>query len=247
MNLNKAINHIILSLGLRQDTLPFKDEKGKAVPVENIVREVIVTNTIPVYSQYVPWVRECIQDMKTLKVIDKNLGIYLLPAYLTMTPVLYIIDIGLPYNVDRGTYSDIDLYLLSGMSKTVQGIAAGQAQLMLADQMRQEPSYEYLGQNKVKMFGWPRTELRFKVAAEHDPNGESIPDGCYASFLELATLDMKIFLFNNLRLYDNLNTPFGSINLRLDDYSNAVGERKEWLEKAEDTFFVDQDYAITWM
>lgn len=248
MNLGRVVNHLIYELGLYQTPLPFKDSTtGQPMAVENVVMNVLQTMTIPVYSQFVPWNKECIADLRSLKVVDDKLGIYILPAYLTITPVLWVNNVSLPPSVGRGTFSDIDLGIYMGMSKSIQGIAAGQAQLMLADQIRQEPTFEYVGQNKIKLYGWPRTELVFSVAAQHEPNGESIPDGCYDSFLELATLDMKIFLLNQLKLYDQVQTAFGTINLKTEDYQAAIGERKELLDNWRNTYYVDQPYAITWM
>lgn len=241
MNMSKVVSSIKSSLGLYGITLPFKDDiTGEPIPTENVIMNVLTTTTIPIYSQFQPWIREGDCPVKSLKCIDNKYGIYLLPAFLTMTPVMYVADVYLSMHNNRGTYGDIAPAY--GINRSVQGVIASQEYMMLAGQMRAEPSFDYLGDNKIRLYGYPKTVLTFRVACEHEPNGESIPDGCYDSFMELAILDIKMFLYNNLKLYDKIPTAFGEINLRIDDYSNAEGDRNALLEKWRDVFHLDMQW-----
>lgn len=245
MNISKAISHIKMQLGLYNITLPFKDEiTGETVPTENVIRDVLTTVTIPIYSEYQPWIREGTIDVDKLKVVDKHDGVYMLPAFLTITPVKYVSNVSLPYHNTRGTYGDISPAY--GINRSVQGVLTAQAYMMVAGQMRAEPTFEYLGENKIRLYGYPRVPLSFKVACEHDPNGESIPDSCYASFMELAILDMKQFLYNTLKHYEGIPTAFGTINLKIEDYQSAEADRNSLLEKWGDTYHVDMDWE-SWM
>lgn len=238
MNMSRLISHLKMQLGLYSITLPFKDSvTGDPIPVENVIRDVIITSTIPVYSQFQPWLREGDADVNSLKVVDRRNNIYMLPAYLTTTPVMYISDVYMPYHSNRGTYGDIAPAY--GISQSIQGVATSQAMMMVAGQMRSEPTFDYLGENKVRLFGFPKTMLTFRLACEHEPNGETIAEGCYESFLELATLDMKMFLYNTLKLYDNIPTAFGNIQLKTEDYQPAESERSALLEKWRDVFHLD--------
>ena len=119
--------------------------------------------------------------------------------------------------------------------------------MMVAGQMRAEPTFEYLGENKIRLYGWPKTTVAFKVACEHEPNGESIPDSCYSSFMDLATLDMKVFLYNTLKLYDGIPTAFGEIKLKTEDYQSAEADRRELLNQWTDVFAVDEIADFQWM
>lgn len=243
MNMSKAISQLKMQLGLYAITLPFKDEiTGNTIPTENVIREVLTTMTIPVYSQFCPWQREGSINITDMKCINQQESIYLLPTYLTMTPIIDIISIQLPQYNSRGTFGDIAPAY--GINRSVEGVATSQAYMMLAGQMRAEPTWEYLGQNKVKLYGFPKTMISIKVACEHEPNGESIKDSCYDSFMELATLDMKIFLYNNLKMYDEIPTAFGNIKLHIEDYNSAEGDRNQLLDRWRDTFHVDMDYSI---
>jgi len=108
--------------------------------------------------------------------------------------------------------------------------------------MRSEPTFDYLGENKIKLYGYPKTILTFKVAAEHDPSGETIEDSCYDSFMELATLDMKTFLYNNLKLYEGIPTAFGQISLKVEDYQSAEADKNALLNDWRDKFHLDMDW-----
>lgn len=241
MNLSKAISHIKMQLGLYGITLPFKDEiTGQPTPTENVIRDVLTTVTIPIYSQFKPWEREGSIPLDQLKLVDKKENIYMLPAFLTLTPVMYVSNVSLPYHNMRGTFHDVAPAY--GINSSVQGVATAQAYMMVAGQMRSEPTFEYLGENKIRLYGYPRVQLTFKVACEHDPNGESIEESCYDSFMELAMLDVKQFLYNTLKLYDGIPTAFGAINLKIDDYQSAEADRNALLDKWRDTFHLDMDW-----
>ncbi len=238
MNLNKCISSLKMQLGLYNITLPFKDEiTGDPIPTENVIHDVLVTTTIPIYSQYQPWLREIDANITRLKSIDKKNNIYMLPAGLTITPVMDIIDVHMPFHSNRGTYGDISPAF--GISQSVEGVITSQAMMMVAGQMRAEPTFEYLGENRIRLYGFPKTVLTFVARCEHEPNGETIPDSCYGSFMQLADLDMKKFLYNNLKMYDNIPTAFGNIQLKIEEYQGADSERTALLEKWEDLFHLD--------
>ena len=246
MNMSNAVSQLIMQLGLYQITLPFTDATtGNPKPTENVIYDVLKTVTIPTYSLYEPWTKECEGDITHLKCLDEHKAIYLLPNYLTLTPVISIIDIGMPFHNQRGTFGDIAPAY--GINRSVQGVLTSQAYMMVAGQMRAEPTWEYLGENKVRLFGFPKTVLRFKVSCEHMPNGETIPQSCYASFMELALLDVKMFLYNTLKLYDGIPTAWGQINLKTDDYQSAEADRRQLLDQWDERFHLDMDYTVTWM
>lgn len=245
MNLSRAISSLKMSLGLYGITLPFKDDvSGKPIPTENVIRDVLTTVTIPEYSQFVPWIRIGDCDIKNMKCVDRDNNIYVLPAFLTLTNVMYVKDVRLPQSTARGTYTDISPVF--GLNGSAQSVINGNAQMLLAGQMRAEPSFEYIGENKIRLYGWPRTVLTFEVACEHEANGESIPDGCYDSFMELAALDVKMFLYNTLKLYDGIPTAFGEINLKIEEYQSADSDRTALLNEWRDRFHLDMNLETFW-
>lgn len=241
MNISKVISTLIMQNGLYSVVLPFKDQiTGETIPTENAIRDVLVMTTIPEYSEFVPWKRKGDIDISQLKVVDEKQGIYMLPAFLTLTPIKYVSDVSMPYCNTRGTYGDISP--VYGINRSVQGVASAMAYMMVAGQMRSEPTFDYLGNNKIRLFGFPKTVLSFSVACDHSPNGETIPDSCYDSFLQLATLDLKVFLYNNLKYFEDMPTAFGSLKLKITSYESAESERNSLLDSWRETFHLDMDW-----
>ena len=74
---------------------------------------------------------------------------------------------------------------------------------------------------------------------EHDKSLASIPETCREDFLKLALLDVKENLYPTLKHYTEINTAIGNINLKLDDWANAEDQRRELIEKWDDTYHLD--------
>lgn len=238
MNLSRCISALIMSNGLYQVILPFVDEvTKKPKPTEQVLHEVLSTVTIPEYSEFVKNVVIGTAHINDLKAIDEKRGIYLLPAHLTYNTVKSVLDVRLPFHNVRGTFGDIAPAY--GINRSVQGAATAQMYMMVAGEMRNEPTFRYLGNNKIQLFGWPKTILEFELGCEHDPNGESIPETCYDSFMELADLDVKVFCWNTLRWYDELPTAFGTVKVNAQEWQGAEDKRKALLDDWRDKFHVD--------
>ena len=58
MNLSRIVSVLIKQFGLYLVALPFKNEiTGEPSPPEVIVKDILKTVTIPMFSQYQPWIR----------------------------------------------------------------------------------------------------------------------------------------------------------------------------------------------
>ena len=247
MNLSKAISHVKLQLGLYNYSLPFKDDvTGETTPVENVIRDVFTTVTMPIYSQYVPWIRECTANIAHLRVVDRTKRIYILPGEVTTTPVMYVLDVHMPLHSYSGVYGDVtyaspNLMGAGGIGGAAQAVIRASEAMLLTGQLRAEPSWDYIGENKIRLYGYPRVPVVFRVACEHEPNGETIEHSCYDSFMQLAMLDVKMFLYNTLKLFDNVSSAFGPISLKLDEMQAADSERTALLQQWSETFHLDLD------
>lgn len=245
MNMSGCVSQLIMQLGLNNIVLPFVDKTTKKqIPTEAIIYNVLKTMTIPEYSQFVPWRRTGTAATSDLKCIDQKQGIYMLPSFLTMTPVMYVIDVQLPYHNNRGTYGDIAPAY--GINRSVQGVLTSQAYMMVAGQMRSEPTFEYLGYNQIRLYGYPKTNLTFILACQHMPNGETIKDSCRSSFMEMADLHCKVFLYNNLKFYNNIPTAFGNIELPISDWQGAQEQLTALIKEWRETFHLDMGFE-EWM
>lgn len=246
MNMSRVVSSLISQLGLYSITLPFNDPTTKSpIPTETIIHQILVDTTIPMFSQYQPWIREGEINIIDLKCIDRNNHIYMLPGILTTTEILYVVNVDLPVQNNRGTYGDISPSY--GINRSVQGVITGMEYMMLAGQMRSEPTFEYLGHNKIRLYGYPRTEIVIKVACCHEPNGETIEESTRAAFIQLATLDVKEFLYNNLKYYNDLPSAFGNVKLMIEEFSSATSDKASLLKEWDDTFHLDIVDYIEWM
>lgn len=240
MNISEVVSSIQLQLGLYEIVYPFKDGKtGEVIPMENVITTILQTVTVPMYSQFVPWMREGTINIQDLKCVNQKDHIYMLPAHLTLTPVMYVSDVSLPYMNTRGTYGDISPAY--GISRSVQGVSTSQAYMMLAGQMRSEPTFEYMGFNKIKLYGYPRVPISITVACKHDPSLESIEESCYDSFMELAILDVKAVVYNHMKHYI-IGSAHGEINFKIDDWQTAESDKKTLLDQWREVYHLDMGW-----
>lgn len=246
MNISSVVSQLMMQKGLTNLVLPFKDPTtGELIPADQVIQNVIKTVTVPIWSNYKPWMRTGSIDISKMKCVDRTHAVYMLPEFLTLTPVMYVFDVKLPFQNTRGTFGDVAPAY--GINRSVQGVATSQAYMMLAGQMRAEPTFEYLGFNKIRLYGWPKTEIEITVACQHDPNLESIEDSCYSSFMQLASLDVEEFLYANFRFNKTIPTAHGNFELPIEDWQGAKEARLQLLDKWEDTFHLDMIDMIDFM
>jgi hypothetical protein len=89
--------------------------------------------------------------------------------------------------------------------------------------------------NISSMYG----EVDIEFALEHAENLSTIPPTAFESFHELAELDIKRFLYNTLKHYNEIQTAYGTISLKIDDWAQAESDRKDLLEKWRDLYHLD--------
>jgi len=239
MNMSQCISAIINQLGLYQVNLPFNE------PTDQVIHNVLKTTTIPIYSQFQPWQRQETVNLNHLKQVNVNQNIYLLPDSLSDPPIISILDVHLPIEVNRGMFGDIGTPF--GAARTMHGVLQHQAFSMAMSQARSEPTFEFIEPNKIRLYGFPKTWVNINTASQHMENGETIPATCYDSFMQLALLDVRMFMYNNLKMYDNIPTAFGNISLKLEDHHAAEDRRETLLEQWRDTFHLDMPSMWTYM
>ena len=83
MNLSRCISSLKMQLGLYGIALPFKNDiNNEQIPTENVIRDVLTTTTIPIFSEFVPWKRCGDCSLDKLKLVDPKKFIYELPPFL---------------------------------------------------------------------------------------------------------------------------------------------------------------------
>lgn len=250
MNMTTVIDDIKMGLGLQTVALPFDE------PIENVIRKSF-ERSIRTFSRYAPLIKEGYADRSQLRKAGREdinlLGIYFLPDFLCTTPVSYAdafiatspgqvgevttttFTVGSPF-VGFGSYYPQDI-----LNATVTGAAINK----YAGVTSRQPSSKWLGYNRIQLFDFPdKCWIRFVVKCEHDLSGETIQESQVESFMQLAELDLKRFLYNSLKNMTSVGSGFKDIQLKIDDWASAESERNALIEKWDGRYYIDDDDLI---
>lgn len=240
MNKSRVVSTLKLQNGLYTITLPFKDPiTNQPQDPEVIINTVLDTITTPMYSQFEPWIQEEIINIKNMRKDERQPNTYVLPPHLTTTPVIEVF--AKPHNVSKtdGVGYINPAYSMYSAART---LATMTEYKMLASQMADHFTTVYKGNNRINIQGFLCKTIELTVAAEHQSNLETIEQGCYDSYMQLATLDLQMFLWNTLKMYNNIPTAFGEVQLKIDQFERAEDSRNELLNLWRDTSHLDKWY-----
>ena len=249
MNISTVISDLKLNLGLQTIALPFDK------PVELVLKD-ILESSIRTFSHYKKATKTCLEQIKNLRAAnedERQIGIFYIPPQLTTTMVhdayaqpvssnyrrgettINAFTVGSPF-VGFGTYYPQDI-----LNATVTGAAINK----YAGVTSRQPSSKWLGYNRIQLFDFPdKCWIRFVVKCEHDLSGETIQESQVESFMQLAELDLKRFLYNSLKNMTSVGSGFKDIQLKIDDWASAESERNALIEKWEGRYYIDDDDLI---
>lgn len=233
MNISNVITRIKLSLGLMAISTPFEN-------LDETIKTIIDDITLPVFSLYNP----C-RDMMTIKTSDltqldrtNKYKVYLLPEFKNRN-LLYVFDV----RYDDSCLSGIGYY--GGGMPLMTGNIINQTMLAnagahLITQMIPKMTFKYEHPRKLYLYNlYASSSIVLELGFEHDKSLASIPETAREAFMQLALLDVKANLYPTLKMYSELNTAIGNINLKLDDWANAESARDELINKWDDTYHLD--------
>lgn len=234
LNMSKLISSIKMDLGVYGMALPFDNP-------DEVFRDVLELKTIPTFSQFQPYYIPLKMDLDKAVEIEKNLQytIYELPDVFADSEILFVKK--LEEDLDSFAHGYLDTGALMG-GISWEDMMMGQANANLASIAMPATTFEYIAPNKIKIFNdsfMYSRKVRLEIAVQHSNNLSTISKTAEYSFTKLATLDIKMMLYNNLKHYNDLQTAYGNINLKIDDWSNAESERTELLREWEDTYHMD--------
>ena len=233
MNLSNVVTRIKLKLGLL----------NIATPIENL-DETIVTIlkeiTVPTFSIYQP-VKESLTVRTTdLELLEKtaNYEKYLIPDFKTRK-LLYLFDVKYDASILSGLgYYGGGMPLLEGNLINQMLLANAGAQVM--NYMIPKLTFKFVQPRELYIYNaYSSSKIVIDFGFEHDKSLASIPQTCDTSFMELALLEVKENLYPTIKMYSEINTAYGNINLKLDDWQNADEQRKELITRWEDTYHLD--------
>lgn len=235
------LKRIKMALGTYSIKLPVEDK--------DIFADVIQDNTIPVFSTYVPYKYSMIGDLNEMRVNDRYKvddsslvsNDYQLPNIFPEQECIGINNIR-PYIEYNGmmmtaSYETIDSY---------QVLATGQGLANLSSAMIPPQTFEFIPPNGFRIYNQVlyNNKVWLDLAYTHSPELNTIPLTARESFFQLALLDTKMYLWNQMKYYVGLQTAIGQLDLKIDSWENAESERKDLLNSWDDTYHLDSIPAI---
>lgn len=238
MNLSQLLTSIKMDLGIYGLALPF--EKG-----DQAIVEAIQLRTLTTFSQYAPYVLRVNMELSELICIQNNYeeSIYEIPDVFGDRKLLYIRKIDQRNKMLGTNYGGPNF---DSSFDTYNALMLGQANADLYQAAQPAFSFKFQHPNLLHLFNTNSfsTQLVMEFAMQHTDNLATIPNTSWESFYDLASLDVKKFLFNALKHYRDIQTAYGTITLKIDDWEGADNERKELIEKWRDLYHLDTDQFI---
>lgn len=239
INISKLISSIKLDLGLTAMATPFEN-------LDELIREIIIVRTVPVFDELYPYIVPLQIDTNELTMVEKRTEstVYMLPNVFGNAEIMMITHMEPIYDNDRYS-NDYNTSMFSyGVTPCIFGyqeLMMAQAQANMLSSAAKGSTFQFIPPNMIEIFsGYAMgNTYRLSVAITHADNLSTIPATCYGSFLKLATMDVKVHLYNLLIHYENLSTAYGQLSLNIDRWSNAEDDRRALIEKWEQTYHLD--------
>lgn len=234
MNLSQLITRLKIDCGIYSIALPFEN------PDQAII-ETIQNITLRTFSTYCPYYEKFRFDLNSLEQVEKgsNYTTHLLPDVFSQREILFIRDITYEESSLSGLgYWGGGVPLLNGSS--IRQNMLSNASLPIVNRMVPKITYRYEHPRKVTIYNAiTSSKLVFEIALMHDKNLASITPTSEESFYELAVLDIKNMLYQTLKHYSEIQSAYGNINLKLDDWQQASSDRKQLLENWDNLYHMD--------
>lgn len=235
MNLSQLMTRIKMDLGIYVVPLPFENP-------EKALNDVIILKTLPVFSQFVPRRWEETVSIHDLRCIDENVDVatYELPAHLFYMPIVSIMECEPVNSMFNGAYYS-GTPILSGTTDLFEDMMLGGATYDLMSALAPAFSYDFIRPNKLRIYNMTcyLDKIRMVIGYQHAENLSTIPVDAEQSFYDLALLDVKSFLYNNLKFYDEINTAYGSVRLRIDEWQQAESQRDDLIRQWSETYHIN--------
>lgn len=239
INVSKLITSIKLDLGLVAMATPFDN-------LDELIREIVVVRTLPVFDELYPYIVPLQIDTNELEMLERRSesSIYRLPDVFGDAQIMMITHMEPIYDDDRYSHDYNTSMFSYGVTPCIFGyqeLMLAQAQANMLSASAKGTTFQFIPPNMIEIFsGYAMgNTYRLSIALSHADNLSTLPATCYGSFLKLATMDVKVYLYNTLIHYDNLSTAYGQLSLNIDRWSGAEDDRRALLEKWEQTYHLD--------
>lgn len=237
MNISELLTSIKMDIGLVGLSLPVTDKE---------LLDVIKLKSLRTFSIYFPRIVTVNLKTRELEKIKDSYeeSVYVLPDAFG-GPVIGLRDLEIKdHNYIGGPYTNnLDIY----NNYSIYGdMMLAQAEADLASLMSPAFTYKFEEPNILRLFNATPSDctLRIELKLMHFENLSSIKSTLFEAFYDLALLDIKRFLYNILKHYENIETAYGSINLRIDEWSNAEADRKDLLTRWGELYHLEEKQFV---
>jgi len=188
----------------------------------------LLTNTLPIFSQYFPYYRRFLYNPSQNKSDVENEYYLNIPEIdANKLKIISIADVRAKSGVEGNSFMDT----YRPFALTIEDVLVNSAATNIASLSNYSyRSFKFIPPNKVRLKGFGEYDvyITFKLVY---PSFSAIPDSVVEQFLDLAECDIKIFIYNKLKHYDQLTMPIGNIDLKLGIFENGESERKELIDR----------------
>lgn len=234
MNISQLITRIKINCGIYSIALPFDN-------ADEAIKDVIQNITLRTFSTLCPCYETVRFDLHSLERLEKNANyeVYLLPDIFSERELLFVKSA----DYDESDISGIGYW--GGGIPLLQGNMLRQSMLTnaglnLTNKIIPRVTFKYEHPRKITLYNvLSSCKIVLTLALSHDKNLTSITPTMEESFFKLAVLDVKDMLYQTLKHYNDIQTAYGNINLRLDDWAQAAADRKQLLDDWENTYHMD--------
>lgn len=235
MNPSELLTSLKMDLGIYSIALPMEN-------VNEALFEVIKMRTIKTFSQYYPHTIERDVKLDEWQIVKShyNESIYQIPDMFEDMRIIEVRKVNQKNKLIGGaTFSPVFEPSIEMYTNAAQMKAGADLMSTIAPPF----TFKYTQPNLLHLYNVATmsSELSIEFAFEHHDNLTTIPYTAWESFYELALLDVKRFLYNSMKHYNELQTAYGTIMLRIDDWANAESERKDLLSVWSDSYHMDSE------
>lgn len=233
MNMSSLISDLKMDTGLAFISLPLEN-------FDERIKDLIQKKTLRTFNQFFPQRVSEDVDLSNFLCIEDNYAhsVYEIPL-IRGRKVIGVEDVKLNTKSSNGGLWDpvADFHI-----GTYADMMLAQASADLTSLITPPFTFHFEHPNVLHLYniGTIGYQLTMEVLLAHPGNLSTIPYTSEESFYDLALLDFKAFCYNSLKHFNEIQTANGTINLRIDDWSNAESERKELIRDWESKFHLDR-------
>ena len=224
------LRHIKSNLGSTVRPLPITDDE---------IMEIVIEESLPTFSKFYPYMYPVTINPNRDKIEDRNRS----SVYVMDTNGMEILGVAKVYRTDGATEDNRYPYYATN---NIFDMAIANNYLSLTNVPE---TFQFYPPSLVELFPKNFSDTDFMVVTKcvHLPSLQTIPINLKDEFFQLADIDVRIALYPILKQYDQLNTPFGQIDLKINDLEDAKNERKEIIETFTSKFLKESNRRKIWI